>query len=561
MKDRRSPVPTSEFKTRLRTLMLIRVLLVSLLLGAGLFIDISETEAYFGPLQSIHFSLLASIYFLTIIYLFLFKIGRALLVLAYVQLGFDALFTALIMSVTGGMHSVFSLLFVLVIITASILLYRSGGVIIATACTILYSLVVALHYWRILGPLGPSYSPPNPPSGINVLYLTCVNVLAFYVVAFLTSYLSELVQRSKTELEAKQEDFHQLESLTEGIIKSINSGVIALDHRGKIMLFNPAAEGIFKISYKEVIGKRLDETLSWFAKSANLEGKTVVGNFGCYSKFRDLSFVDEKQTTVHLRYSVSPLRLSPKGVFGQIIVVQDITEIKKVEQEMAKVQSLALVGELAAGIAHEIRNPMASISGSIQMLREELSHSEMHARLMDIVLKEVSRLNELVSDFLLFARPRKPSPQIFDLHQLIRETLQLFEHTPHWDSKIGVHCHLNNEMKIKSDPQLTKQILWNLLKNACEAMPSGGDLYIATSISCNGDGRTMVTLEIRDTGAGFAEESVSEIFTPFFTTKEDGSGLGLAIVKRIVEVLGGQITGENHPDGGACFKVKIPSEP
>ena len=476
--------------------MLIRVLFVSLLLGAALIIEIRETETYFGPLQSIHFSLLASIYFLTIIYVFVFKTGKALLALAYVQLGMDALFTALIMSVTGGMNSVFSLLFALVIITASILLYRTGGIIIATACAFLYSLVVGLHYWRIFGPFGVSYLPLNFPSGIKVLYLTCINILAFYVIAFLTSYLSELVQRGRAQLEEKQEDLHQLESLTDGIIKCINSGVIVLDHSGKIILFNPAAENIFKTSGNKIIGKRLEDTLPWFAKSLAIEQEPTRESFESFSNFRELTFVDEKKKTVHLRYSVSPLRFPSNGVFGQIIVVQDITETKKVEEQMAKVQSLALVGELAAGIAHEIRNPIASISGSIQLLREELSLDEMHARLMEIVLKEISRLDQLISNFLLFARPRKPNPQIFDLHQLIREILQLFQHTPHWNSKIKIHCDLTNQLKIRSDPQLTKQILWNLLKNACEAMPSGGHLYVATSMSDDRNRPPSVTLEI-----------------------------------------------------------------
>ena len=540
--------------------MLVRVLFVSVLLGAALFIDISETETYFGPIQTIHFSLLGSIYFLTFLYLIVFKTGKAQIVLAYCQLTGDAIFAGLIMAVTGGIHSVFSPLFVLVIITAAILLYRRGGVIIATVCAFLYGVVIALNYWKVCQPLEFTSPPVKALSGASVLYLAFVNILAFYVVAFLASYLSEMVRRSKTELDAKQEDFHQLESLTDGIIRSISSGVIALDHSGKILLFNPASESIFRTTAEDTIGKTLTEAIPWFAESASPVGKTIVGSFRCHSKFRDLSFSDETGETIHLRYTSSPLRLSSKGAFGQIIVVQDITELKKIEEEMTKVRSLALVGELAAGIAHEIRNPMASISGSIQMLKEQVSDNQMHNRLMEIVLKEVNRLNQLVSDFLVFARPRKPSLQDFDFHRLVRETLDLFIHTPHWVSNIRVRSKLEGQLPVRSDPQLVKQIFWNLLRNACEAMPSGGDLHISTSISNNGHDRPMITLEVRDTGAGLTEDSMDTIFKPFFTTKEDGTGLGLAIVKRIVEVLEGQISGENHPDGGACFKVTIPSQ-
>jgi len=559
MKYKSSKAFTSEIVPRLRTLMVVRVLLVSILLGAGLFAQVSETETYFGPVRTIHFVLLASVYTLTIVYALLYKLTRRHFILAYVQLGFDAVFTALIMTVTGGMHSVFSLLFVLIIIAASTLLYRSGGVILATFCALLYSLVVVFQYWPIFESLRLIAPVPRPAQAASVLYLGFVNILAFYVVAFLTSYLAELAQSSRSALQAKQEDLQQLESLTDGIIKSISSGVIALDHRGLVVLFNPAAESIFHISASQVIGKPLDETIPFLAEPANLQGKTVVGSFGCHSNFRDLCFFDNSGKKVRLRCSISPLRLSPKGAFGLIMVIQDITEIKEIEDKMAQVQTLSLVGELAAGIAHEIRNPMASISGSMEMLKEELTGNQLHARLIDIVLKEINRLHELTTDFLAFARPRKPSPQDFDLHKMIAETLELFKHSPHWVSKITIHSDLSTILPIRSDPQLTKQILWNLLRNACEAMPSGGDLYVTTATSDNCDCSSAVTLEVRDTGPGLSEESRGEIFKPFFTTKHNGSGLGLATVKRIVEVLGGNIVGENHPDGGACFKVTIPS--
>ncbi len=559
MKIKQLKPPVTELDAGLRTLMFVRVLFVSILLDAGLFININETETYFGPVQTIHFSLLGSIYFLSIIYLILFRMGKARLALAYFQLTADALFAALIMTVTGGIHSVFSLFFVLVIITAAILLYRSGGLIIATVSSVLYGSVVALHYWNIWQSWELISAPPRTIPGTGVLYLAFVNILAFYVVAFLTSYLSEMARKSKTELDARQEDLHQLESLTDGIIKSINSGVVALDHNGKVVLFNPASETIFHTRASQAIGKNLTEVIPWLDQSPGTEGKTVVGNFGDYSKLRDLSFQDKTGTTVHLRYSISPLRLSSRGAFGQIIVVQDITEIRKIEEEMEKVRSLALIGELAAGIAHEIRNPMASISGSIQMLKEELSDNQMHSRLVDIVLKEINRLNQLVSDFLVFARPRRPSMEKFDFNKLVRETLELFTHTPHWVSKINIHSRLDANLPVNSDPQLAKQVLWNLLRNACEAMPSGGDLHIYTSVSSNGDGQSIIALEVRDTGPGLTQTNAETIFRPFFTTKKDGSGLGLAIVKRVVEVLGGHISGENHPDGGACFRVTIPS--
>ncbi|RLB81704.1 MAG: hypothetical protein DRH15_06515, partial [Deltaproteobacteria bacterium] len=498
-----------ELRSRLQALMFIRVIFVSILLGAGLFIHVNETRIYFGHVQSVHFLLLASVYLLTIVYIVFLKSTRAYTLLSYIQLGADALFTALLMTVTGGMHSVFSLLFVLVLITASILLYRIGGVLMAATCSFLYSMVVALHYLDVLKTPTGSLFPAPPTPGPTVLYLAFVNILAFFVIAFLTSYLSELVQRSKTELEARQEDLQQLESLTAGIINSVSSGVIALDNKGNVVLFNPACEVIFGLSSQEVLGKRLEEVLPSLSESLNSAGKTIVDHVPHPPRFNDLTLHHDGKK-VFLRYSLSPLRLSPRGAFGQIIVVQDISEIRQIEDEMARVRGLAIVGELAAGIAHEIRNPMASISGSIQMLKEEMGENQMQTRLMDIALNEVNRLNQLVNDFLIFARPRQPHPEVFELRELVEQTLELFKHSPHWMKKIDVSASLNGPLPVKSDPQLVKQILWNLLRNACEAMPSGGKLQVLARPCVESNPLPAVELEIRDTGPGLDEKDLSK---------------------------------------------------
>jgi len=232
-----------------------------------------------------------------------------------------------------------------------------------------------------------------------------------------------------------------------------------------------------------------------------------------------------------------------------------MTEMKKIEEEMKRVEDLALIGELAAGIAHEIRNPMASISGSIQMLKESLEMDDVKTKLMDIMLREINRLNTLVSDFLLFARPKESSVQSVDLNQLILDSLELFKNSAKWTEKVRVETHFHESMTIESDPEQIKQILWNLFLNAVEAMRGGGVLSVQTEFvnvaEPQGGVRKMAQITFRDTGEGFSRKALQFLFTPFFTTKEGGSGLGLAIVKRIVEGLKGRVSGKNHPDGGA----------
>jgi two-component system sensor histidine kinase PilS (NtrC family) len=234
--------------------------------------------------------------------------------------------------------------------------------------------------------------------------------------------------------------------------------------------------------------------------------------------------------------------------------------MKQIEEEMKKVEGLALVGELAAGVAHEIRNPMASISGSIQMLREKLDKDDVNNRLMEIVSREINRLNNLVNDFLLFARPKRANRRQFDLNLVIQESLELFRNSQHWNNRIDIVTQLHQDTVLESDPDQLKQTLWNLYLNACEAMPEGGSLFVTTRRESNSarEDAGNVTVSVRDTGKGFEDRVLPHLFTPFFTTKEHGSGLGLAIVKRIVDRLQGEVWGANHPEGGAVITIRLP---
>ena len=203
---------------------------------------------------------------------------------------------------------------------------------------------------------------------------------------------------------------------------------------------------------------------------------------------------------------------------------------------------------------------MASISGSIQILKEGLEKDAMSSRLMDIILREVSRLNHLVSDFLLFARPKAADVQTFDLNQLIRDSLELFRNRGEWTTKVRVATAMNGPLEMKSDPEQIKQLLWNLYLNAVEAMMDGGTLHISTNMDdAKKTQRRYAKITIRDTGNGFSKEALDNLFTPFFTTKEGGSGLGLAIVKRIVEGLRGEVHGRNHAEGGAEITLILDS--
>ncbi len=540
-----------DIKKRLQTLMLLRVVVASFLLGATIFLQIKATKTYFGYIQSAHFLLIAGIYFLTIIYLILYKYVHNYIALAYGQVIIDTFLATCIIYVTGGIESIFSFLYILIIITSSILLSRKGGLIIATFSSLFYTLLLMFHYHGLIHPLGAHLAAYEGYKGESVSFTALANVLAFYLICFLTSYLAETANQSKIELMAKELDVDQLELLNDSIIKSIGSALFAVDENSKVILLNPAAEALFKIRSPDVLGRRITDILPF------LNGQSLHLTSG----LRDITTVNHNGDEIHLRYSISPLKVPIGKENGFIFIFQDITKLKEIEQEMKKVEGLAMVGELAAGIAHEIRNPMASISGSIQMLKEELGQNEMHSRLMDIVLREISRLNNLVNDFLLFARPKQTNLKEFDLNQLILEALELFKNSEHWSNKVRVDIDLEGPLRIISDPEQIKQVLWNLFVNSCEAMPEGGMLFIDTKKLSGEKGHDLAMIRIRDTGKGFDDDSLKKLFVPFFTTKDKGSGLGLAIVKRIVNGLGGNVEGSNHPKGGAQLTVTLPIRP
>jgi two-component system, NtrC family, sensor histidine kinase PilS len=563
MAEKQGHIPRKELFGRLQTLMFLRVVVVSLLLGASVFIQVRETRTYFGYIQNFHFFLLAAVFALTFIYVLILKSARNLLWFAYVQLFIDTLIITAMIYSTGGVESIFSFLYILAIIGASIILYRRGAILVASSSTIFFGLLLDSQMYAWIHPLGARADTFSNAQRMQFFFLALVNMAAFYLVAFLSSFLSEQVRKSRAELKAKQSDFDQLEILNDAIINSISSGLIALDAGARVILFNPAAEEMFSKESSLCLGRSIYELLPDIASHLSQQERPSELVLREGVPFADILHKRPGQKPIHLRLSLSPLRFGPDLEQGHILVFQDMTSIKKIEQKMKKVEGLALIGELAAGIAHEIRNPMASISGSIQMIKGRLDSDDINSRLMEIVLREIKRLNELVNDFLLFARPKKAKLKPFDLAALILESLELFQNSTHWNEKIRLSPEIPKHLPLISDPELVKQILWNLFVNAFEAMPKGGSLYIQASTENeqgrSSDGPEWVRVVVRDTGEGFNDSAMIHLFTPFFTTKEEGSGLGLAIVKRVVDTLHGEAYGENHPDGGAQITILLPS--
>jgi two-component system sensor histidine kinase PilS (NtrC family) len=276
----------------------------------------------------------------------------------------------------------------------------------------------------------------------------------------------------------------------------------------------------------------------------------------------DIAFERRDGVKLHLGFSQSKLRDPDGNEFGLILVFQDLTEFRRMQEQVRRMDRLAVAGELAAGIAHEIRNPLASLSGSIQMLKHEVELDSVYQRLMDITVREAERLNSLVNEFLLFARPEKNVDESVDVNKVINDTLEMLENSPEMSRPIRIRRKLSNDVWVHIDSQRLQQVIWNLLLNAVQEMKNTGHISIATAVrydeTSGNEEKKLAEISIKDTGPGIDPENHGKVFDPFFTTKETGTGLGLTIVHRIVENYGGRILLESDGNRGTTFTLHFP---
>ena len=546
---------TQQTFSRLRLLMFLRVALVSLLLGVAIIIQVRETKTFFGEIVNAYYCLISAVYLLTFLYVIAFRYVRNLTKFAYVQILLDTILITAIIHTTGGIESMFSLVYPLSIISGSIILYRRGGLMVASFSIILYGALLDLNYYGLINSIGSYSLYPQAYQSDEVFYRILVNGAAFYVVSFLSSFLSEQSLRSETALKAKQRDMADLEMLNENIIQSISSGLVAVDEYRKIIVFNKGAEGLFDVESTDAIRRDVYEVIPFI--QPYLDGKNP-------NKFNQIVYQGSDRKQIDLLLNISSLTDQDGNKKGDILFFQDMTRMREMEREVKRMEDLAMLGELAAAIAHEIRNPLASISGSIQVLDDSLSREDalINERLMDIISREINRLNHMVSDFLQFARPQSKEVEKFDLNQLIGETLYIFRNGQSWSSHLEVEKKLSGPLEMGSDPQQLKQVLWNILLNASEAMPKGGVISVSTEkvngFDGSGGSAECVKIKVEDNGSGISPKVIKDMFNPFSTTKKGGSGLGLAIVKRIVDGLGGEVSGQNLAGGGAAITIVLP---
>jgi two-component system sensor histidine kinase PilS (NtrC family) len=425
--DHALQMPEKDFNDKLKWLMLFRVLFSTLVLGSSIVLQLGESPPPIGPPLKLLYGLIAAIFFLSILYALVIDRIKKPVAFAYAQILVDTLVVTAILFVTGSFSSIFSFLYLVVIIYSSILLSIRGTLIIAAICSIQFGILVDFEYYGVIYPfvVDEGMLASNYPWN-QVLYKILITMTACFAVAFLSSFLSEQVRITRKEL-------------------------------------------------------------------------------------------------------------------------------RVMENHVKRVEKMAAVGEMAAGLAHEIKNPLASLTGSIQLLKEDIRYNPDHDRLMQIILREADRLSSLANNFLLYARPPAGKVEVIELDKVLIETAELFEKDASNNGRITLTKKIQSNLWISMDPVHLRQILWNLLLNASEAIEGEGVIDIEMYASKN----KRVCIKIADNGCGISPEELKTIFDPFFTTKPTGTGLGLSIVHRILDAYDSWLNVESEANKGTTFTLQF----
>jgi two-component system sensor histidine kinase PilS (NtrC family) len=458
------------------------------------------------------------------------------------QLSWDLLFITLVIFLTGGVESLYSFFFILIIIASGVFCPRPQVLVAASASSILYGSLLDLQYYGYL-PLISGQTLARDISQSEVFYAVFLHVGAFFLTAVLSGALAERLRRSEAQREQREIDYGELEKLNREILTHIQSGLMVLNAEGRIRSFNNAASTITGFRLEEVYNRPVEAIFPEFADF-------VPGGDG-YVERGEMSYRRDEDLVLTLGYSVSKGPYGRRGEGGGVLIAfQDLTEVKALEEQLQRADRLAAVGRLASGLAHEIRNPLASISGSVQLLLEDEQVREEDRRLMRIVVKEADRLSLLLSDFLNFARPAPLQPETVDLTALLDELVSLLRASPQFEGVELVRSY-HAPVRMKVDPQKLHQVLWDVLVNAGEAVGGSGKVLIGV----DAEARRIV---IEDSGPGVADEDRDKLFEPFFTTKDRGTGLGLANAYANIEAHDGRIFVEPSSLGGARFTIELP---
>ena len=528
--------------------------IVTVLLGSAILVQLKSPGAF--PVDPFFF-LIGVTYALTAAYSLALKFTERHRWLVDVQLAMDAVIVSAVVALTGGVTSYFSTLYTLPIIAASVFESRRGGIMTGVLSSVLYTGIVLAQYPYFGSGLLPFGSePPVLPPARVALYTVGLNIFGFVAVAGLSGYLAEGLRRADEQLEQASNQIADLQAFSRHIIDSLTGGLATTDVDGDILTFNRAAEQITGVPAAAAIGSPAADTLQL---PHALEGLLAAPRSGGGTRRVEYGFMRRDGRPIDLGLTSAPL-ITPRGETGHVLTFQDVTDVRRQEREARVQQRLAAVGEMAAGIAHEIRNPLASMSGSMQILRQELPLTPEQAQLMDIVLRESERLNDTIRSFLAYAKPQRQALARLDIRTVVRDTARLLQNNAHFADRHEILVNVpDTETWYEADENQLRQVIWNLATNGLRAMPEGGRLRLSVDTQpAEGARAGAVLMRVEDEGVGIAPEELDGIFQPFRGGFSRGTGLGLSIVHRIVSDYGGEVQVSSQPNAGTTVTVRLP---
>jgi two-component system sensor histidine kinase PilS (NtrC family) len=499
-------------------------------------------------------------YILGLFFLIYHQISRDYLLQAYLQIYSDIVIITAILHVTGDLDSNYLSLYLVAIILASILLPRARAFVVAAVSFVLMGALIELAY---LPNIYPELVEQHPAlrflattSSVTVDLRTLqvkisASLFGFFAVAYLTSYLAESLRKTGAELRDKSGQIASLQAKNENIIKSMRGGLLITDLEGTITELNPAGAEILGRQAEDLRGSRLEALLG----ALRGDGRALRA-YGSLPTRQEITYQHPQRGMRILGVSSSPLVVPEVGVVGYVYSFQDLTEEKRREVESRTKDRMAALGRVAAGIAHEIRNPLASIAGSVKLLRSLSQLDDDQGKLIAIVSRESERLNKLVSDFLLYSREQRFEFHRADVVNLLEETLLLVEHHPLFGPQYRIERRFpRRAVMISADADKLRQVFWNICDNSLKAMPRGGTL---TAQAEEVDDKIRVVLG--DNGIGFTGVQLEKVFEPFQSGFSEGTGLGLALVYQIIQGHQGSIQVDSKPGEGARFVIELPRE-
>jgi two-component system, NtrC family, sensor histidine kinase PilS len=537
--------------SKIKWLLFSRILIATFLFGIAAFIEFRGEETLLSSSLRAIYYIVAIAYLTSILITFVLKKSSRHRQVIFTLGVTDLSLVTCLVHFTGGAESIYSVFYSLIVIYASLLVGKRGGNLTAGIGGLLYGLLLGFEHFGILQKIDIYRQYSLSFHQIAAKFL--INAASLYIISVLSSFVVNQEKKLRSLLAEKDDAFKELNLLHRHIIESVDTGILTFDMKGRIKSFNKAASEIMCRSELDVLEKNISESFPQIkaALQSIRDGNLKRNRF-------EIIMPRKENVRAVIGFSISPLMNSKNERIGQIMIFQDITAFREMEQQIEKSKKMALIGEMAAGLAHEMRNPLAAMGGAIQLLRSGLKLNLTDERLMQIILRGKEQLDVFLRDFLMLARPARGDREQIDVDNMIDDILESI--------RFGQDCHPSIEVvkkgpgeniPISGNNSEIRQVLTNIILNAIQSMPEGGELTIQQSkVDLNGESR--LSISIRDTGCGIGEEELDKIFEPFYTTKDRGTGLGLAIVSRVLESHGGQIAVESDLGIGTKIELSFP---